>query len=106
MKILVALVVLCLLSGCGHNVFSYMNGKYANVGYDPQTQKLGIQYGNGDVVNVVEKDNAEFEMEVTDTFDVNGRVTSKTTKITYKIEEQATQADVDLKKAENNKDED
>ena len=100
MKYLLLCIGLLFLTGCGHNVFSYMNGKYANVGYDPQTQKLGIQYGNGDVVNVVEKDNAEFEMEVTDTFDVNGRVTSKTTKITYKIEEQATQADVDLKKAE------
>lgn len=101
LKILLSLPLILCLCGCGHNVFSYMNGKYANVGYDPQTQKLGIQYGNGDVVNVVEKDNAEFKMEVTDTFDVNGRVTSKTTKITYKIEEQATQADVDLKKAEN-----
>ena len=99
-KILCAFCLILFLSGCGHNVFTWTSGKYGNVGYDPQTSKFGIQYGNGDIISVIEKDNASLTVENTDTLDVNGQVTAKTTKITYVIKEQITGADVDYKQAE------
>lgn len=100
-KILLSISLLVCLCGCGHNAFQLLDGKYGNVGYDPQLQKFGLQYGNGLAISLVQKDNAKFQLEQTDTLDVNGRITAKTTKIKYEIKEQITQADVDLKKAEN-----
>lgn len=94
-KILLSISLLVCLCGCGHNAFQLVDGKYGNVGYDPQLQKFGLQYGNGLAVSLVQKDNAKFQLEETDTLDVNGRITSKTTKIKYEIQEQITQADVD-----------
>lgn len=98
MKILIALITLVLMAGCGHNVLTYTTGKFTNLGYDPNAGKIGLQYGNGEQFTVVEKDNAKLTLESTDSLDANGKITAKTTKITYEIKEQITGSDVDLEK--------
>jgi hypothetical protein len=52
-KILLSISLLVCLCGCGHNAFQLVDGKYGNVGYDPQLQKFGLQYGNGLAVSLV-----------------------------------------------------
>jgi Holliday junction resolvasome RuvABC endonuclease subunit len=92
--------VAIMLSGCGHNVLSYSTGKYLNLGIDPGTNKLGIQYINGEQVTVVEKDNAKLSVETKDTLDTDGKKTTRISKIVYEIGEQTTGADVDLRQLE------
>lgn len=99
MKYFIPVIICLVLTGCGHNSLQYLNGKYANFGVDPSTAKLGIQYGTGDVVSIVQKDNSQFELETTDNLNGQGKVTSRITKIKYKIGEQATGGDSDLQKA-------
>lgn len=85
MKYIILTLMMVFLCGCGHNVLTYTTGKFINLGYDPNNSKLGLQYGNGEQITVVEKDNAKLKMETTDVLDGNGKITSKTTKITYEI---------------------
>ena len=96
----VATAMLFLLAGCGHNVFTYTSGKDFNLGIDPNTGKVGVQYINADQITVVEKDNAKLTVEMSDALDSDGKKTTRVSKIIYEIKEQATGADVDLKKAE------
>lgn len=102
MKEIIALIVmgalLILSAGCGHNVLSFSKGKYLNLGVDPGTNKLGVQYINGEQVTVVEKDNTKLTVELTDTLDADGKKTTSISKITYEITEQTTGADVDALK--------
>lgn len=95
-KAIIATFFAIICTGCGHNVLTYSSGKYLNVGYDPGTSKLGIQYVDGEQLTTVEKDNNTLTVEMSDTFDVNGKVTTKIAKITYEIKEQVTGTDVDL----------
>jgi hypothetical protein len=95
-----AFVVSLLLTGCGHNVFTYTSGKDFNLGVDPNTGKLGVQYINADQITVVEKDNATLTVEMKDALDSDGKQTTRVSKIIYEIKEQTTGTDVDLKKAE------
>lgn len=90
-----ALAIL-LTSGCGHNVLAFSKGKYLNLGVDPGTNKLGVQYVNGEQLTVVEKDNTKLTVELTDTLDADGKKTTSVSKIIYEIGEQATGADVEL----------
>lgn len=99
-KILCAFCLIIFLSGCGHNILTVSEGTVLNVGYDPNNSKLGVQYVDGSQITCVEKDNNKLEIEKENVLDANGKITAKTTKITYVIKEQITGADVDLKKAE------
>jgi hypothetical protein len=94
-----------VLTGCGHQGFFYMTGKGLNLGYNPNSNELGIQYRNGESIGALNKENAKVTLESEDVLDGTGKVTAKKTKITYELGETATGYDVDLKKAENNKDE-
>lgn len=85
-----------LLTGCGHNVLSYSNGKYLNLGIDPNTQKLGIQYINGQHLTVVERENTTLTVKFSDTLDTNGNATSTISEITYTVGDQVTGYTVDL----------
>ena len=100
MKEIIALflmgTLLILSAGCGHNVLTFSQGKYLNLGFDPGTNKLGVQYVNGEHITVVEKDNATLIVEMTDTLDADGKKTTNVSKITYEIKEQITGADVEL----------
>ena len=99
MKELIAMGVILLLTGCGHNVLTFSSGKYLNVGYDPGTSKLGIQYVDGEQITTVEKDNSKLTVEMSDTLDANGKVTTKIAKISYEIKEQITGSDVEMETA-------
>lgn len=94
MKILFSLILICLLSGCGHNLLTIQDGSYLNVGYDPNTSKVGVQFIDGHLITCVEKDNNKLEVERESTLDANGKVTAKKTKITYEINEQITGSDI------------
>jgi hypothetical protein len=103
MKELIALIamgVLLLLTGCGHNVLTFSSGKFLNIGVDPNTGKTGVQYINGEMVTVIEKDNATLKVDIEDSIDADGKVTRKVSKITYEIKEQVTGSDVDMKKVD------
>lgn len=91
-----ALALLLLTSGCGHNVLAFAKGKYLNLGFDPTTNKMGVQYVNGEQITVVEKDNAKLTVELKDTLDADGKKTTSVSKITYEITEQITGSDVEL----------
>lgn len=96
---IIAMGAILLLTGCGHNVFTFTSGKALNIGYDPNTGKAGIQYADAEQISVVEKDNAVLTVEMRDTLDSDGKRTQKISKITYEIKEQVTGSDVDLEKA-------
>lgn len=98
MKIFFALILLILASGCGHNLLTVQDGNYLNFGYDPNTQKIGLQYVDGNLITCVEKDNNKLQIERENTLDANGKITSKKVKITYEIKEQITGSDVDKEK--------
>ena len=68
-----------------------------NLGVDPNTQKAGVQYIDGEQITVVEKDNAVLTVELKDDLDADGKKTSKVSKIVYEIKEQITGADVEMK---------
>lgn len=98
MKIFFALILLTLASGCGHNLLTIQDGNFLNIGYDPNTQKIGFQYVDGNLITCVEKDNNKLEVERENILDANGKITSKKVKITYEIKEQITGSDVDKEK--------
>jgi hypothetical protein len=97
---LIAMGVILLLTGCGHNVLTFSSGKYLNLGVDPNTGKTGVQYIDGEQVTVVEKDNATLTVDIEDSIDASGKVTRKVSRITYEIKEQITGSDVDMKAVE------
>lgn len=103
MKIFAAVSMLLILTGCGHNVLTYSAGKYLNLGVDPNTQKAGIQYVDGEQITVVEKDNTKLTVEMRDSLDADGKQTSKVAKIIYEIGEQITGSDVALTSETNRK---
>lgn len=88
------LAIVC--TGCGHNVLSFSSGKYLNIGVDPNTQKMGVQYISGDLITAVEKDNAVLTVELKDGLDADGKKTTKVSKIVYEIKEQITGSDVEM----------
>lgn len=99
MKYILSFALLMLLSGCGHNLLTIQDGSYLNIGYDPNTSKLGVQYVDGNLITCVEKDNNKLEVEKENVLDANGKITSKKTKIVYEIKEQITGSDTDMEKA-------
>lgn len=85
-----------LFSGCGHNALVFSKGKYMNLGVDPGTQRVGVQYINGEQLTAVDKDNVKLTVELKDTLDANGTKTTSVSKIIYEIGDQTTGYDVDL----------
>lgn len=97
---LIATLFICaFLCGCGHNALVFSSGKYLNLGIDPTTGKTGVQYINGDLLTVVEKDNAKLTVQLKDTLDADGKKTTRISKIEYEVKEQTTGYEVELEKA-------
>jgi hypothetical protein len=88
MKYLLLFIFTLLLTGCGHNALVFSSGKFLNLGFDPSTQKLGVQYVTGDQVTLVNRENTKLEVELEDSLDSEGKKTSRVSKITYKIGDQ------------------
>jgi hypothetical protein len=97
---IIAMGAILLLTGCGHNVLTFSSGKFINIGVDPNTGKTGVQYIDGEMVTVVEKDNATLTVDIEDSIDADGKVTRKVSRITYEIREQITGADIEMQKVE------
>ena len=98
---LFGVLLIAIMSGCGHNALVFSKGRYLNFGIDPRTNTAGVQYVNGEQITVVEKDNAVLTVELSDTLDTDGKKTTSISKITYEIKEQVTGADVELKNVTN-----
>jgi hypothetical protein len=97
---IIAMGAVLLLTGCGHNVLTFSSGKFINIGVDPNTGKTGVQYIDGEMVTVVEKDNATLTVDIEDSIDADGKVTRKVSRITYEIREQITGADIEMQKVD------
>lgn len=99
-----AVAALCLaLCGCGHNVGTAFNGKVFNIGYDPELNKVGIQYYDGVLVTNVQKENSETSLTFKDT--VKKGDVETVSELTYgqKNGEQVTGYAVDLAKEKKTK---
>jgi len=55
------------LCGCGHNVGTAFYGKVFNVGYDPELNKVGIQYYDGAMVTGLQKEKSKTTFKFEDT---------------------------------------
>jgi hypothetical protein len=97
---IIAMGAILLLTGCGHNVLTFSSGKFINIGVDPNIGKTGVQYIDGEMVTVVEKDNATLTVDIEDSIDADGKVTRKVSRITYEIREQITGADIEMQKVD------
>ena len=86
----------CICTGCGHNVLTYITGKKMNLGFNPQTNEIGVQYFDAEQISVIEKDNAVLTVELKDGLDADGKKTTKVSKIVYEIKEQITGSDVEM----------
>lgn len=58
----IAGVFMLFLCGCSHNVGMAINGKFINLGYDPETNKVGIQYYDGVIVTGMARENSEAQL--------------------------------------------
>ena len=62
--ILAALIVLVLLTGCGHNTGAFTIGTRMNAGIDPQNATANISYTDGLNVVDVSRENSSWEVQV------------------------------------------
>lgn len=96
-------VLICLsifLVGCGHNGFIYQNADVWNFGYNQQTQQIGLQRFNGELLTGGSRENTSIEASLTDESDIKpgfkrGRIKS----IKYSTGIQINGYTVDLAKA-------
>ena len=92
---------LLLLTGCGHNIGTAFHGKAVNFGYDPEFNKVGIQYYSGIIVTGLNKEKTETRLEFTDTAETqSGGKTGTTMIYTHKTGDQVTGYVVDLAEIE------
>lgn len=87
-KILFLSVSLLFLTGCGHNILSVQEGTYLNLGFNSNTNDLGIQYGDGSNITIINRQNTKLTVEMSDALDSEGKVVRKVSKITYEIKDQ------------------
>lgn len=95
---LTALSALVLCS-CGHNLGTVVHGKFVNIGYDPEINKIGIQYVDGVMMTGVNKELSKNKLKFIDSVEKDGIKT--TTELDYSGENgaQVTGYQVDLEKA-------
>ena len=95
LTVLIALV----LCSCGHNLGCVVHGKFINIGYDPEINKIGIQYVDGVMMTGVNKELSKNKLKFIDSVEKDGVKT--TTELDYSGENgaQVTGYQVDLEKA-------
>ena len=62
--IVVALVLMALLFGCGHNTAALVVGTRANIGIDPQNATANVSYVDGLSLLDMSRENSAWEVEV------------------------------------------
>ena len=100
-KIFFAAIAASMLTGCGHNIGTVIHGKFINVGYDPELNKVGIQYVDGIMATGLQKELSESSLKFADTAEKDGVKTSTTIEYGFKNGEQITGSGVDAIEAMN-----
>lgn len=100
-KILFAAIASSMLTACGHNVGTVIHGKFINLGYDPELNKVGIQYVDGIMATGLQKELSESSLKFADTAEKDGVKTSTTIEYGFKNGEQITGYQVDAIRAAN-----
>lgn len=99
--IIIALIAVSgvFCTSCGHNLGTVVHGKFINVGYDPEINKIGIQYVDGVMMTGVNKELSKNKLKFIDSIEKDGVKT--TTELDYSGENgaQVTGYQVDLEKA-------
>lgn len=98
-RILFGIALALFLTGCGHNLGTVVHGKFVNIGYDPEINKIGIQYVDGVMMTGVNKELSKNKLKFIDSVEKDGVKT--TTELDYSGENgaQVTGYQVDLEKA-------
>ena len=88
-----------MLCSCGHNLGTVVHGKFVNIGYDPEINKIGIQYVDGVMMTGVNKELSKNKLKYIDSVEKDGVKT--VTELDYSGENgaQVTGYQVDLEKA-------
>ena len=100
-QIFFAALAALILTGCGHNIGTVVHGKFINVGYDPELNKVGIQYVDGVMATGLQKELSETSLSFTDSVEKEGVKTSTTVDYASKNGAQVTGYQVDAIRAAN-----
>ena len=111
-RIIFGTIAALLLTGCGHNIGTAFYGKVFNIGYDPELNKVGIQYYDGALVTGLQKEKAGTNFSFEDVVEgKDGVKTTSSLKYSTKTGDQITGYGVDairaaaeLEKAKNKSD--
>lgn len=98
-RILFATLVTLALTSCGHNLGTVVHGKFINVGYDPEINKIGIQYVDGIMMTGVNKELSKNKLKFIDSAEKDGIKTSTTVEYSNENGAQITGYGVDAIKA-------
>ena len=98
-KLFLYALSVALLTGCGHNIGTVVHGKFINVGYDPELNKVGIQYVDGIMATGLQKELSETSLKFIDSAEKGDVKTSTTVEYGSKNGAQVTGYQVDLEKA-------
>ena len=97
--LVIATVAVLILTGCGHNLGTVVHGKFVNIGYDPEINKIGIQYVDGVMAAGLQKEKSQTSLKFADTVEKDGVKTSTTLEYGAKNGDQITGYAVDAIKA-------
>lgn len=99
--IIVALIAVSgvFCTSCGHNIGTVVHGKFVNVGYDPELNKVGIQYVDGVMATGLQKEKSQTSLKFSDSVEKDGVKTSTTLEYGAKNGDQITGYAVDAIKA-------
>ena len=98
-RIILATIVTLALTSCGHNLCTVVHGKFINIGYDPEINKMGIQYVDGIMMTGVNKELSKNKLKFIDSAEKDGIKTSTTVEYSNENGAQITGYGVDAIKA-------
>ena len=98
-RIILATIATLVLTSCGHNLGTVVHGKFINVGYDPEINKIGIQYVDGIMMTGVNKELSKNKLKFIDSAEKDGIKTSTTVEYSNENGAQITGYGVDAIKA-------
>ena len=96
----ISCICLMFLVGCGHNGFVYQNADVWNIGYNQNTQQIGIQRFNGELLTGGSRENTTISAELSkEKKKKNGYRSGRINNIKYSTGIQINGYTVDLAKA-------
>ena len=101
--IILAIAAALVLTGCGHNLGTVVHGKFVNIGYDPEINKIGIQYVDGIMMTGVNKELSKNKLKFIDSAKKGDVETTTTLEYSGENGAQVTGYQVDLEKARQGK---